>query len=498
MTPACDTDMDLRQLLAGMNGPLPALDVADIATNSAEVTRGGLFLACQGTRQHGLRFAPQAIGRGASAVAWEPAPGVDRPTLPPGVIGIEIPGLRSRLGDIANRFFARPSQQLAVTGITGTNGKTTTAWLVMQALERLGRRAAYLGTLGHGVGGQISADALTTPDCINLHRRLRAFAGQGASDAVIEVSSHALDQGRVDGVHFRIAAFTNLSRDHLDYHGNLAAYRETKARLFSAYAPECAVINVGDEFGRELAARVARQRLVSVAVVEPGGPETAATLRVQRLTSGPAGQRIRMLGPEGAAEFTSALWGAFNSENLALAAGILMAEGFALDAIAGALAGCAAPPGRMERIGAGRPQVIVDFAHTPDALRRALTALREHAHGKICCVFGCGGERDRGKRAEMGAVARELADRLVLTDDNPRNDDPEEIIRDILAGAGEAAAVEVVRDRAAAIAHAIRTAAADDIVLIAGKGHESVQIFRGESRPFSDQAVARSVLDRMA
>jgi UDP-N-acetylmuramoyl-L-alanyl-D-glutamate--2,6-diaminopimelate ligase len=498
MTPAGDTGMDLRQLLAGMNGPLPALEVPDIAANSAEVVYGGLFLACQGARQHGLRFAPHAIGRGASAIAWEPAPGHEAPQLPPGVVGIEIPGLRTRLGDIANRFFAYPSQALAVTGITGTNGKTTTAWLATQAFERLGRRAAYLGTLGHGLGGRISADVLTTPDCINLHRRLREFAGQGACDAVIEVSSHALDQGRVDGVRFRIAAFTNLSRDHLDYHGNLARYREAKARLFRAYAPERAVINVGDEFGRELAATMTGSQLVSVAVVERNGREPAATLRVKRLAGGPDGQRIRLLGPCGSAEFSSPLWGAFNSENLAVAAGILLAAGFALHDIAGALAGCTPPPGRMERIGGGQPRVIVDFAHTPDALRRVLQALREHAPGRIWCVFGCGGERDRGKRAEMGAAADELADRIILTDDNPRNEDPARIIRDIRAGIREDNAVEVVRDRAAAIAHAIRSAAPDDIVLVAGKGHESVQIVRGVSRPFSDQAVARSVLDGMA
>jgi UDP-N-acetylmuramoyl-L-alanyl-D-glutamate--2,6-diaminopimelate ligase len=491
--------MDLRLLLTGINGPVPAVDVTDIATHSAQVVSGGLFLACRGGRQHGLRFLPDALARGASAVAWEPSPQVSAPVLPGGVAGVAVPDLRRRLGDIANRFFACPSAALSVIGVTGTNGKTTTAWLVTQALERLGGRAAYMGTLGYGMGTGVTVDKLTTPECVTVHRRLREFAAAGADHVVAEVSSHALDQGRVDGVRFRVVAFTNLSRDHLDYHGDLDSYRRAKARLVLDSAAGHAVINAGDPFGRELAGRLpAGVRPLTVAAAGNDGPAAAAMLTARRLSGGVDGQRVRLTGQWGQVEFASPLLGAFNTENLAVAAGILLAGGFALDDVAAALAPCRAPAGRMERVGEGCPQVVVDFAHTPAALRRVLEALRQHATGRICCVFGCGGERDRGKRAEMGAVARQLADRVIVTDDNPRHEDPDAIVADILAGMGAGAGVEVVRDRAEAIARAIRAAAPDDTVLIAGKGHEAVQIIGDTARPFSDQSVARSVLEQMA
>lgn len=495
MSQTCGAQMDLRELLADMNGPLPELDLSDIATHSRDVGPGGLFLACKGTREHGLRFLADALMRGARAVAWEPAPGVRPPDLPASVPAIAVPQLRRRLGEIANRFFARPSEELAVCGITGTNGKTTVAWLVVQALGQLGRRAGYIGTLGHGLESALQANPLTTPGCITLHRLLRGFLGAGATHAVMEVSSHALDQARVDGVRFRTAAFTNLSRDHLDYHGDFAAYRRAKSRLFVDRPAGHAVINMSHEFGRELATRLpAATRLIGVAAGPPAAQLPAADVVVRRLGEATDGQRIRVSCGAAEAEFVSPLWGAFNAENLAVAAGILLAEEFSLEAVASALAQCTAPPGRMERVGPGRPQVFVDFAHTPDALRRVLATLREHTAGRIWCVFGCGGERDRGKRAVMGATARELADRLIITDDNPRSEDPRAIVADILMGAGEDPGVEVVHDRATAIGRALQQAAPDDVVLVAGKGHEAVQIIGGESRPFSDQAVIRSLL----
>jgi UDP-N-acetylmuramoyl-L-alanyl-D-glutamate--2,6-diaminopimelate ligase len=499
MSTACDGDMDLRELLAGMAAPLPAVDVADIASHSGAVVRDGLFLACPGTRQHGLRFLSDALARGASAVAWEPAPGVLEPSLSPEVVSIEVPQLHRRLGDIANRFFARPSHALSVCGVTGTNGKTTVAWLVTQALGQLGKRAGYMGTLGYGIGARVTADALTTADCVTVHRRLRELAAGGASHCVAEISSHALDQGRVDGVRFRVAAFTNLTRDHLDYHGSVEAYGRAKERLFVEHAPQHAVINIVDHFGHELAARLPQAtQLISVAVACDNAPMPEATLVAERLFEGPAGQTIRLSGEYGSAEFMSPLWGAFNTENLAVAAGVLCAQGFGLDHIAAALAASDGPPGRMERIAAGQPQVVVDFAHTPDALRRVLQALRQHVAGNIWCVFGCGGERDRGKRADMGAVARGLADRVVITNDNPRREAPEAIIADILAGTGIGPTIEVVQGRADAIRRALHAAGPADLVLIAGKGHETVQIVGAESHPFSDQAVARSALDQRA
>jgi UDP-N-acetylmuramoyl-L-alanyl-D-glutamate--2,6-diaminopimelate ligase len=347
-----------------------------------------------------------------------------------------------------------------------------------------------MGTVEYRWPGHRREAPYTTPDAPELHEALAQMARAGARAAVLEVSSHALDQERVAGLAFRAAGFTNLTRDHLDYHGDLERYGAAKARLFLDAGAGRAVINVGDEFGRRLAGRLpAGTELVSVSAAGDGA--APAMLRAERR----AGQRIRLATAIADAQFDSPLLGAFNVENLAVAAGILLAEGFDLDHVAAALGTCNAPPGRMERIVApAGPPVIVDFAHTPDALRRVLETLRPHAAGRIWCVFGCGGERDPGKRPLMGAVARQFADRVVVTDDNPRREDPDAIVAAVLEGAGRGPGVEVIRDRAGAIRHAIHAAAPEDIVLVAGKGHESVQIVGVESLPFSDQAVARRAL----
>jgi UDP-N-acetylmuramoyl-L-alanyl-D-glutamate--2,6-diaminopimelate ligase len=490
MTPAARTDMDLRHLFPGMAPAPPPLDVVDIATHSAEVVPGGLFIACAGTRAHGLRFIADALRHGARAVAWEPAAGTAAPVLPEGVWGVPVPGLGGRLGEVADRFFAHPSAEVPVIGITGTNGKTTVAWLVAQALGRLGQAAGYMGTLGYGLGAELRPDPLTTPGCVTVHRRLRELVRAGARHVAMEVSSHALDQGRVDGVAFRIVAFTNLSRDHLDYHGDMANYGRAKQRLFTRAAAS-AVINVRDAFGAALASAVGgATRLVTVAAPRAGETSSAA-LQARRV----AGDRVRLaLGAE-RVEFATPLAGDFNVENLAVAAGILVAEGFGLEDAGAALSAAAAPPGRMEPVPSARgPRVIVDFAHTPDALERVLGALRPAPPGRLWCVFGCGGNRDAGKRETMGAVARRLADQVVVTDDNPRHEDPEAIVAAVLRGTGRDAAVAVIRDRAAAIRHAIHSAARCDTVLVAGKGHETGQIVGDDVRPFSDRAVASAAL----
>jgi UDP-N-acetylmuramoyl-L-alanyl-D-glutamate--2,6-diaminopimelate ligase len=495
MMTAAQTDMDLRLLLQGFASMPPSVDVADIATHSAEVVPGGLFLACAGSNGHGLRFLGDALRHGARAVAWEPAATEPAPVLPADVCAVPVPGLGRRLGDIANRFFANPSAGMSVTGITGTNGKTTVAWLLAQSLTRLGRRAGYMGTLGYGLGGELRSGDLTTPACVTVHRRLRELADGLARHVAIEVSSHALEQGRVDGVAFHVVAFTNLSRDHLDYHRDMASYGRAKERLFLDSGAPCAVINTGDEFGRGLAAKLpGSARLITVATTG-----TPADLQARRLAGDACGQRIEFVFAGQRAQFTTPLAGDFNVENLAVTAGILIAEGFGLEATAAALAACTAPPGRMEVVaGPAGPRVVVDFAHTPAALARVLAALRVPGPGRVWCVFGCGGERDPGKREEMGAVARRLADQVVVTDDNPRHEDPEAIVAAVLRGTGRDAAVTVIRDRAAAIRHAIRSAAASDVVLIAGKGHESGQIVGHETRPFSDRAVASAVLAELA
>lgn len=492
MTLASLSDMDLHTLFKGLGAEAPALDVVDITLDSRTAVRDGLFIACRGTRQHGLDFVRDALRAGVGAVAWEPGEALRAPALPACVASIAVPRLRDQLGEVANRFFARPSEALQVTGITGTNGKTTTAWLVTQAIGRLGGSAGYLGTLGHGLNGQLEPAVLTTPDCISFHRQLRELADAGARHAMAEVSSHALDQERVAGVRFSTVAFTNLSRDHLDYHGDMAAYGAAKARLF-ALGAATAVINLDDAFGRELATRLpGGAQLVGVTL--DGAPGAVLTGSLEAVGADGLALELRSGGQK--ARLQSPLWGRFNAENLLVAAGILIGSGWSLEQAASALGSCAAPPGRLERV-AGRPDqpaVLVDFAHTPDALRKALAAVREHCAGEVWCVFGCGGDRDRGKRAPMGAAAVSGADRVIVTDDNPRTEDPQQIIADILSGIGLLDRLQVVPDRAAAIERAIRLARPGDAVLIAGKGHETVQITGETRRLFSDVEVARLVL----
>jgi UDP-N-acetylmuramoyl-L-alanyl-D-glutamate--2,6-diaminopimelate ligase len=485
-----DTGTDLKT-------QVPELRVTDITADSGRVMKGGLFLACQGLQHHGLEFAAPAVAAGAAAIAWEPVEGRSDPVLPQTIASFAVPGLSDEVGAIADRFFASPSEQIVVTGITGTNGKTTTAWLASQALSHLGCKAGYMGTLGFGLGDELEASALTTPGVIAVHRRLRKLANAGAAAVVMEVSSHGLDQGRIDAVRVKTAAFTNLTRDHLDYHGDLSAYRDAKAKLFAFPSIEHAVINIGDPYGAEIARSLrGRAQVIGVALIDRVPVSDTPALMVEVIESNADGLLLHFSGAYGTAEMHSSLWGRFNAENLLVAAGILLAQGYGLQQAIGALAGCESPPGRMQvvRSSDALPLVVVDFAHTPDALAKALEVLREHCSGTVSVVFGCGGERDKGKRGEMGSVAKQLADRVIVTDDNPRNEDPDAIVEEILAGIVEQANVMVVRDRALAIATAVEAAGSGDAILVAGKGSENYQLIEGQSVPFSDVAQAAAVL----
>jgi len=482
-------------LEAGMQ--VPDIAITDITTDSQRVTSGALFMACRGTRQHGLEFAANAVAGGAAAIAWEPDDALVQPELPDTVVNFAVPNLGDQVGQIADRFFAKPSEHADVIGVTGTNGKTTTAWLVNNALDQLGRTSGYMGTLGFGVGTDLSPSALTTPGVISVHRRLRQMVDAGADTVVMEVSSHGLDQGRIDAVNVVTAAFTNLSRDHLDYHGSLEAYKQAKARLFSHASVQAAVINIGDEFGGELAATASSSiKVITVAVSGAGAPASAPDVLADVLATDSAGMTLRLSGKYGHAEMHSPLWGHFNAENIVVAIGVLLVHGYSLDAAADALQLCGAPDGRMQVLGSGAdaPLVVVDFAHTPDALSKAIEVVREHCSGSVTVVFGCGGERDKGKRGEMGSAASRLANRIIVTDDNPRNEDPQVIVKEILAGFADGAAVEVEHDRARAIESAIAAAQPGDAVLVAGKGSENYQLAAGRALPFSDVAVATDVL----
>jgi UDP-N-acetylmuramoyl-L-alanyl-D-glutamate--2,6-diaminopimelate ligase len=483
----------LSDLLDGSVQPSRDLVVQGLAMDSRQAGPGAAFLACPGRTTHGVTHAAEAVARGAVAVLWEPAPGVEPPSLP-GVEVLAIEGLGQRAGAIADRFFRQPSAELQVVGFTGTNGKTTCAYLLSQAADLLGRRGAYLGTLGFGRPGALRDAGLTTPDCVSVHRRLAEARDAGAKTLGLEVSSHALDQGRVAGVRFDTAVFTNLTRDHLDYHGTLESYGDAKARLFRAPGLVRAVINARDSFGRELLERLEPgiDRVLDSTSNELWSEPGNGWIRLPELRATPAGLALHVESSWGAGALRSRLVGEFNAENLLAVLGVLLGWNVPLQQALVALAACGAPPGRMEAFGGGvQPLALVDYAHSPDALAKLLDAARSHARGRLICVFGCGGDRDPGKRPMMGAVAESYADLVVLTDDNPRSEDPATIRAAILAaapGAGE------IGDRAEAIRSAIAALQPGDALLIAGKGHEERQIVGAESRPFSDRQVVLDAL----
>ncbi|HYM41499.1 MAG TPA: UDP-N-acetylmuramoyl-L-alanyl-D-glutamate--2,6-diaminopimelate ligase [Steroidobacteraceae bacterium] len=490
----------LAELTEGLLAVPAGIVVTDVTADSRAVTPGALFLACRGRTHHGLRFATEATSRGARAVLYE-TEGADParpPEPPPGLFLAGLANLSEHAGIIADRFFGAPSAQLTVAGITGTNGKTTCAWLLAQALEACGRPAAYMGTLGFGRPAELTPTVHTTPDAISVHRQLAALRKLGAECVGMEVSSHALDQARVAGVRFNTAAFTNLTRDHLDYHGTMEAYGAAKARLFTFPGLVHRVINVDDPFGAALAQRPSPAGLTVTArsAAQQALPREARFVRAVRVTPDPGGLTIAIESSSGAAELAVRLVGEFNVDNALTVLAVLLAWDVPLAEAVRALGRCRPASGRMEMFGGrGRtPLAIVDYAHSPDALANALRAARLHCRGELRLVFGCGGDRDAGKRPLMGAIASELADDLIVTDDNPRSEDPARIVADILAGVGAQVPLMVEHDRARAIHLALGRSAADDVVLIAGKGHEDYQIVGLERRRFRDQTVVMEAL----
>ena len=476
--------------------------VNDLTLDSRAVRPGSLFFALPGHAGHGLNFAADAVARGAGVVLWEPSAEFAAPHLPPNVFGAAIPHLSKLVGRIADRFFQWPSSQMRITGVTGTNGKTTCAFLLAQCLERLGFPAAYIGTIGWGRPAALAEPTLTTPDVITVHRMLAQLRAGGVRDVAIEVSSHALDQGRVDAVRFHVAAFTNLTRDHLDYHGSMDAYGAAKAKLFQVDGLEQIVLNVGDDFGRSFARGYAGR--VPVTAVWIGAADSGWVaqrgLHATQVTAAVQGITLQLAGSFGTARVNTQLMGRFNAENSLVVLGCLLALGMSLSDAANALAQCKPAPGRMEVVKTdvrGKATAVVDYAHTPDALAKALSAAREHCEGTLWCVFGCGGDRDPGKRPLMGAIADTLADEIIVTDDNPRSENPDAITRGIVAGV-KTRSVRVIHDRSAAIGAAINEARSADLVLIAGKGHEDYQIYGNSRRSFSDRREALRHLEAAA
>ncbi|MES9899065.1 MAG: UDP-N-acetylmuramoyl-L-alanyl-D-glutamate--2,6-diaminopimelate ligase [Sedimenticola sp.] len=469
-------------------------EITGLTQDSRTVRQGSLFLACSGGSRHGLDFINQALDGGATAVVCEadrewPVERIDMLTESLDVPLLILEGLGTKLSAIAGHFYHHPSRDMTVIGVTGTNGKTSCAQFLARALSDE-RPCGVIGTLGNGFPDSMEDSTHTTPDPVLLQALLNALHAQGAKAVAMEVSSHALDQSRVAHLHFDVAVFTNLSRDHLDYHGTLEAYGETKKQLFYMPGLGCAVINLDDPFGRELLSELpAEIKRVGYGIGSgvADGVEVDCWLQASAVDSSGEGMHIAIESSWGAGELKTPLLGHFNVSNLLAVLAVLLHLDIPLNEAVERLEKLRTVPGRMEHFGGGdRPLVVVDYAHTPDALEHVLLALRDHAKKRLICLFGCGGDRDRGKRPQMGRVAERLADRVIVTDDNPRGEDGGLIVAEILAGMKRPEQVQVVRDRKQAIARAITEAEIGDLVLVAGKGHETVQVVAGEKLPFSD------------
>ena len=463
-----------------------------LCADSRYTKPGDVFVALKGKQVDGRNYISQAIENGAIAVISEagklPVGAGDTPVVTASDIG-------HFLGELASSVYGHPSQKMWMAGVTGTNGKTSVSQWIAQALEALSESCGVVGTLGNGFPGRLADSANTTPDAIALQAVLAGLVSDGATACAMEVSSIGLDQHRVAGVNFNVAILTNLSRDHLDYHSDMPTYAKAKEALFQMPELAAAVLNVDDYFGRELAAKLnGRLRTVGYTLAESSVDNFCCDqlLVAKNLNFRAAGLEFDLNGQH----ISAPVVGRFNVANLLAVIGALLLRGHKLPAIAGALAIIEAPPGRMQSIGGtGEPLVVIDYAHTPDALEKALSVLRETADsraGKLICVFGCGGARDPGKRPQMGVVAETFADRVIVTSDNPRNEDPELIVADILKGMHSRPRVEL--DRGNAITVTISAASSQDVVLLAGKGHEPYQEINGARVPFSDIQIAQLVL----
>jgi UDP-N-acetylmuramoyl-L-alanyl-D-glutamate--2,6-diaminopimelate ligase len=469
-----------------------AAAIGGVTDDSRQVRPGDLFVARPGLAADGRRFVDDAVRRGAIAVLGEDLlPRPDAAVLAP----VHAGGIPRLAATLADRIHGRPSRRLRLVGITGTNGKTTTAWLVHQLLTTASRRCGLIGTVAIDDGRRRTGAELTTPGSVALSRMLREMADNGCDSAVLEVSSHALDQARVDALRFEVGVFTNLSGDHLDYHGTLDAYAAAKARLFERLDPGAtAIVNVDDP-ASETMLRRCRARVIRCS---PRGAPADASATVRRI--GADGTDVRLDGPWGVIDVTLPLVGEHNVANALQATATAHVLGLEIDVLAGGLRRCAAPPGRLEPVddGAVPFRVLVDYAHTDDALLNVLAAVRPlvRGDGRLRVVFGCGGDRDRTKRPRMAATAWRYADEVIVTSDNPRTEDPEAIVDDVMSGVPEDRVDRTTRlvDRRRAIEAAIARSARDDVVLIAGKGHEDYQIIGTEKRPFDDREVARAAL----
>ena len=469
------TPRDILDRLKGM-GIVPT----GVADDSRQVLPGDLFLAYPGDLADGRRYIADALARGAVAVLWQPG---GEFVWAHDVPNLSVPALRPLAGPLAHTVYGYPSEGLSLIAITGTNGKTT----ISQCLARVyPKPCAIIGTLGAGFPDALTETGFTTPEATTLMRYMADFRAHDAAACALEASSIGIEEGRMNGARVDVAVFTNFTRDHLDYHGTMEAYADAKEKLFHWPHLRTAIVNLDDEFGLKLLRDTSATRALGYCIGE-GRRDFPALVRAEGLADMAHGQRFDLVLPNGRASVETALVGRYNISNLLAIAAVLFDAGLAADEVARRLSELTPPPGRMERVGGvGEPLVVVDYAHTPDALENALLALRAVAtgrEGRLVVVFGCGGDRDKGKRPQMGAVAERLADRVLVTSDNPRSEKPQSIIDDIVAGMNRP---EIEIDRAAAIARAVSEADAQDVILLAGKGHEPYQDMGSVRLPFSD------------
>lgn len=488
----------LGELIEVSDQTLAAIQVSGVELDSRQVSAGDVFLACAGFAVDGRDYIDQAIAAGAVAVLAEQNDQWANYSERNGVPVLVVENLSQKISGIAGQFFDHPSKQLPVLAVTGTNGKTSCTQLLMQLLNAMNKSCAVIGTLGTGADGAMEAGINTTPSAVAIQKLLATWLAQGISTVAMEVSSHGLEQGRVQALQFELALFTNLSRDHLDYHGSMQAYAEAKARLFKQPGLKRAVINIDDSFSETLLNIIADDvEVIRYSVDAAKDAAKRIDVWVENISYHPDGVSAQFHSPWGEFELHSPLLGDFNLSNVVAAVSGLGAQGYPVATVIESLKALGTIAGRMEKISATADiNVVVDYAHTPDALEKALVAIRQHSDGDVWCVFGCGGDRDQGKRPQMGEMVQRYADHIVVTSDNPRHEQASDIINEILGGIDCPSLVE--EDRAIAIEFAISNAKAGDCVLIAGKGHEDYQQVGDLRIPFSDIKQARLALAERA
>jgi UDP-N-acetylmuramoyl-L-alanyl-D-glutamate--2,6-diaminopimelate ligase len=479
--------VNLAAVLAfcGLESVPASIELQDICLDSREIKFGDLFVALPGIKTDGKEFIQQAIANGAAAVmVSSPYAG---PQLQSGIPIIHVADLKSKMAALAAYFYQDPARNLKMIGVTGTNGKTSCTHYIAQILSAADLKCGVMGTVGNGLLSNLSPSALTSSDCCTMQKLFSQLRDLEAKYVAMEVSSHALDQGRMQGLDFECAVFSNLSQDHLDYHHGMEEYFSAKARLFTEFNPKHAIINLDDLYGERLLHMLAENKNINVVSYSLNNPKADVYLFNNKIYT-----------PRGVGILQSSLLGSFNLSNVLACIACCKTQGLSLDQILIAVKNLTAVTGRMQKVPTVRdnePLVVVDYAHTPDAIAKALQALREHTEGKLYCIFGCGGDRDRSKRPLMLRAAIENSDQVVITQDNPRTEDPQQIVRDILADQTISAKISIEQDRASAISKTIFQAGNKDLILIAGKGHEDYQIIGLQKTPFSDLLVAKQALE---